>query len=89
MEEEAQLDLWEEQRDGETAGQQQHTRARLYSAPSSVAVPLSRCPAALQHALDHIRTRYGAGAVRGGPVTSYPSLLTRRPQSFRTWRCLP
>jgi DNA polymerase IV len=28
-------------------------------------------PAALQHALDQIRTRYGTGAVRGGPRSAY------------------
>jgi DNA polymerase-4 len=76
MEEAAQLELWEGQQDSGSAGQQQHTKARLYSDPSSVTVPLSRCPAALQHALDHIRTRYGIRAVRGGPLTSHLSPLT-------------
>jgi DNA polymerase IV len=31
---------------------------------------------ALQHALDHIRTRYGSRAVHGGPLTSHFSPLT-------------
>ncbi len=33
-------------------------------------------PAALQRAVDHIRTRYSAGALRGGPLTSHFSPLT-------------
>ena len=35
------------------------------------ASPLPRPTAALQHALDHIRTRYGSRAVHGGPLTSH------------------
>jgi DNA polymerase IV len=46
-EKEAQLDLWDAQRDSEAEGQ-------------------SRSPAALQHAIDHIHSRYGAGALRRG-----------------------
>ena len=34
-------------------------------------------PSALQHALDHIRARYGAGALWGGPLTAHRSPLTR------------
>jgi hypothetical protein len=81
MEEEAQLDLWEGQRDGGSAGQQPHTKARLYSDPSSVAVPLSRCPAELQHAVDHIRTRYGVGALRTVPFTAHRSSLSAPDQA--------
>jgi hypothetical protein len=33
-------------------------------------------PSALQHAIDHIRTRYGSRAVHGGPLTSHSSPLT-------------
>ena len=58
MEEEAQLELWDGQRED---GQQQHTD----SAPD------------LQHALDHIRTRYGSRA------------LTIPTRSSRRSHCLP
>jgi DNA polymerase-4 len=81
MEEEAQLELWEGQWDSGSAGQQQHTNARLYSDPSSVIVPLSRCPAALQHAVDHIRTRYGAGALRTVPLGGHRSSRTAHHQT--------
>ncbi len=43
----------------------------------------------LQHALDHIRTRYGSRAVHGGPLTSHLSLLTIPPRSSRRSHCLP
>ena len=33
-------------------------------------------PTALQHAMDGIRARYGAGALRGGPLTAHRSPLT-------------
>jgi DNA polymerase-4 len=33
-------------------------------------------PIALQHAMDGIRARYGAGALRGGPLTAHRSPLT-------------
>jgi hypothetical protein len=37
---------------------------------------LPRCPAELQHALDRIHSRYGAGAMRrGGPLTAHRSRL--------------
>ena len=61
MEEEAQLELWDGQRGSGADGQQQHTD----SAPD------------LQHALDHIRTRYGSRA------------LTIPPRSSRRSHCLP
>ena len=51
-----------------------------------------RSAPALQHALDHIRTRYGSRSGAGwpsyrSPLTSYA--LTRPPRSSRRWRCLP
>jgi impB/mucB/samB family C-terminal domain len=76
MEEEAQLEIWDGKRESGKAGKPQHTKAepsQAYDLPSS---SLARCPAALQHALDHIRTRYGTRAVRGGPLTSNLSPLT-------------
>jgi DNA polymerase IV len=85
MEEEPQLELWGGQRGGGADGQEEHTSAESFAradfpaAPSlagSGQAPLPRCPAALQHAVDHIRTRYGSGAVRGGPLTSHLSPLT-------------
>jgi DNA polymerase IV len=65
MEPEAQLDLWAGQRDSGAAGQQQYTHEE-----SLLDV---YCPAALQHAVDRIRTRYGAGALRGAslPLTAH------------------
>jgi DNA polymerase-4 len=77
LEEEAQLELWGGQRDSGSGGQQQHTRAKLYSDSSFVTAPLSRCPAALQHAVDRIRARYGTGALRGSPhhsTTIFPNV---------------
>jgi DNA polymerase-4 len=75
VEEEAQLDLWEGQRGGGADGQQEHTSVESFPPANCPAAPLPRCPAALQHALDRIRTRYGAGALRGGSVTSHFSPL--------------
>jgi DNA polymerase-4 len=59
MERDAQLTLWELSSD----------------ASASPASPLPRRPAALQDAIDDIRSRYGTGAVRGGPRTAYRSPL--------------
>jgi DNA polymerase-4 len=80
METEAQLELWVGKRGSGEAGQPEHTNEE--------ASPLPRFPA-LQHALDHIRTRYGSRAVHGGPLTSHFSPLTIPPRSFRRSRCLP
>jgi hypothetical protein len=74
MEEEAQLELWGGRRDSGAEGQQEHTGAESFARTDCRAAPLPRL--ALQHAVDHIRTRYGAGAVRGGPITSHLSPLT-------------
>jgi DNA polymerase-4 len=76
VEEEAQLELWGGQRDSETDGQQGHTNAESFGLADSPAAPLPRRPTALQHAVDQIRIRYGSGALRGGPLTSYLSPLT-------------
>jgi DNA polymerase IV len=66
-EKEAQLDLWAGQRGSEAEGQQQHTDPYIADCP---AAPLPSCPATLQHAIDHIHARYGAGALRQGvPLT--------------------
>jgi DNA polymerase-4 len=54
LESEAQLDLWAGKTVSGDAGKQQHT---------------ARLPV-LQHAVDHIRTRYGAGAVRTYQTTT-------------------
>jgi DNA polymerase-4 len=42
----------------------------LWENPTS---PLPHHPADLQYALDQIRSRYGTGAVRGGPLSAYRS----------------
>ena len=62
METEAQLELWADKTGSGEAGKPQHTD--------------EESSAALQHALDHIRTRYGSRAVHGGPLTSHFSPLT-------------
>ena len=76
MEEEAQLELWGGQQGGGAGGQQKHTSAESFARADCPAAPLSYSPAALQHAVDHIRSRYGSGAVRGGPLTSFLSPVT-------------
>jgi DNA polymerase IV len=70
METEAQLELWEggqadRRSDGQAGGSINDESAR----------PADR-PTALQHAMDGIRARYGAGALRGGPLTSHFLPLT-------------
>ena len=62
METEGQLELWTGKTGSGEAGKPQHTD--------------EESSAALQHALDHIRTRYGSRAVHGGPLTSHFSPLT-------------
>jgi DNA polymerase IV len=62
MEAEAQLDLWVGKTVSGEAGKPQHTN--------------EASSAALQQAVDHIRTRYGSRAVHGGPLTSHFSPLT-------------
>jgi DNA polymerase IV len=98
METEAQLELWEGQRGGyPLAGgwadrQQKHTDAESLSVSDCPAASLPCCPAVLQHAMDHIHSRYGAGALRRGtPLTGHrsPLTLTRPPRSSRTLRSLP
>jgi DNA polymerase IV len=76
-----QLDLWGGQRDSGNAGKHQHTNKESVSnedfpAGYLPADPLTRCPASLQHAIDHIRARYGAGALQGSPAGAYRSPLT-------------
>jgi DNA polymerase IV len=66
METQAQLELWTggqavRRSDGQMDGNINDESAR---------------PIALQHAMDGIRARYGAGALRGGPLTAHHSPLT-------------
>ena len=63
MKAEAQLDLWESLSTGDLP------------AGDLPADPLTHCPTSLQHAIDHIRARYGAGALWGGPRTAHRSSL--------------
>jgi DNA polymerase-4 len=77
METEAQLDLWAGQMRSGAVGHQQHTSHHSLPGADCPAVLLPIRPAALQHALDNIRTRYGAGA------------LTRPLRSSRKSRSLP
>jgi DNA polymerase IV len=83
MEEEAQLEFWEGgtavRRSGgktEDNGLSEKRNQKLArETGNSTDVPTYR-RTALQHALDRIRTRYGAGALRGGSLTSHFSPLT-------------
>lgn len=76
VETESQLELWEGQRGSGAARRQQHTNEESFSTVEVPAAPLPRCPAALQRAIDSIRIRYGAGALRGAPLTAHRSPLT-------------
>jgi hypothetical protein len=71
MEAEAQLELWNEgtRESGNEGTRENGSRSIVPSFHRSA-------PADLQHALDHIRTRYGAGALRGSPLTAHRSPLT-------------
>jgi DNA polymerase-4 len=60
MEGETQLELWDGKTGSGEAGKQQHTEES----------------AALQQAIDSIRARYGAGALRGTPFTAHRAPLT-------------
>jgi DNA polymerase IV len=63
VEGEAQLDLWDGKRVSGEAGKQEHANEGSSQA--------------LQHALDRIHSRYGAGALRqGSPLTAHRSPLT-------------
>jgi len=75
MEEEAQLELWGGKTVSGYAGTLQHTNEEPCPISGLPASPPTRLPA-LQHALDHIRTRYGTAALRGGPHPSHFSPLT-------------
>jgi DNA polymerase IV len=70
METEAQLELWaggqaDRRSDGQTDGN-----------ISDESAPPAARPIALQRAMDGIRARYGAGALRGGPLTVHRLPLT-------------
>lgn len=71
MEAEAQLELWAGQQGSGAAGQELHTHSDSPAESHLPPAPLPRCPAALQHAVDRVRARYGAGALRGAPLTSH------------------
>jgi DNA polymerase-4 len=82
METEAQLDLWtggqslpREERGADRWSGGQELEEETIEADRATARPPVR-PSALQHALDHIRTRYGSRAVHGGLLTSHFSPLT-------------
>jgi DNA polymerase-4 len=75
IEAEAQLELWGGKTVSGYAGRLQHTDEESSPRLGLPASPPSRIPT-LQHALDHIRTRYGAGALRGSPLPSHFSPLT-------------
>jgi DNA polymerase-4 len=75
MEGEAQLELWVGKTVSGEAGKPQHTDEESSARLDLPAYPPTRLPA-LQHALDHIRARYGSRAVHGGPLTSHFSPLT-------------
>jgi DNA polymerase-4 len=78
METEAQLELWwGGQADSRTGGQMDGRTDGLTNSEELTDRPPVR-PSALQHAVDRIHSRYGAGALRrGGPLTAHHSRLTR------------
>jgi DNA polymerase IV len=81
MEGEAQLELWGGRTDGRSGGQTTgDTAARDVVSGTDDSIRLSDRPTvrpcALQHAVDRIRDRYGAGALRGGPLTAHRSPFT-------------
>jgi DNA polymerase IV len=77
METEAQLELWAGgQADSRTGGQVTPER-RAEDFPFNLTARPADRPPSLQHAIDRIHTRYGAGALRGGgPLTAHRSPLT-------------
>ncbi|HZA98818.1 MAG TPA: hypothetical protein VE399_08580 [Gemmatimonadales bacterium] len=77
MQVDTQLDLWEGKTGSGEAGKPQHTQQGSLSPGNFPASPLPRCPASLQHAIDRIRTRYGAGALRSSLLTDCGSRATR------------
>jgi DNA polymerase-4 len=73
VEMETQLELWNE---GMRERGNEGTRERSHVLPSLIPT-FPRSAPALQHALDRIHSRYGAGALRrGGPLTAHTSPLT-------------
>jgi DNA polymerase-4 len=88
MEAEAQLELWEGKTVSGYAGTLQHTDEDSSPKLDLPASPPTRLPA-LQHAVDRIRTRYGAGAVRGGPLAAHLSPLTSHLTSHQATTIFP
>jgi DNA polymerase-4 len=75
METEAQqLELWTGGQADRRSGGQELEEETIEADRATARPPVH--PSALQHALDHIRTRYGSRAVHGGPLTSHFSPLT-------------
>jgi DNA polymerase-4 len=74
LETEAQLELWAGQRGSGADGPQKHAMEKSFPKEDSPTATPPRCPAALQHAVDCIRGRYGAGALR--PLTAHRLPLT-------------
>ena len=83
MEGEAQLDLWggsgaAGQRDSDSATQSNSATDFSLVCSCGPAAPLPRRPAALQHTIDRIRARYGAGALHHSttifPKVALPSM---------------
>ena len=75
MEEEAQLELWDGKRVSGKAGKSQYFNDRPSLDSDLPAYPPTSLPA-LQHAVDQIRARYGAGALRTVPLRPHRSPLT-------------
>ena len=75
MQVDTQLDLWAGQMDSGADGQVLD-QEKSAGAPSFLTSP-SRCPAALQLAIDRIRARYGTGSLRSSLFAEYGSRATR------------
>ena len=71
METEAQLELWAGKMGSGEASKPQQTSNEFSSASDLPAYPPTRLHD-LQHAVDRIRDRYGAGALSGGLLTAHP-----------------
>src|SRR3954470_3220288 len=83
VEKEAQLDLWGGMR-GSGEARKSDTSTDELSADYFPASPLANFPTSLQHAIDHIHARYGAGALRlGEPLTARrPALRHQTPTTL-------
>jgi nucleotidyltransferase/DNA polymerase involved in DNA repair len=77
MQVDTQLELWEGKTGSGEAEKLQHTQQGSLLAGDFPASPLPHSPTSLQHAIDRIRMRYGAGALRSSLRADCGSGTTR------------